>query len=227
MVRISQGWLNLPFVCMAWPGEVQQLHVSSCSATSHGGCFYVKEGAEFTTPLLLRGCKAKGAGGAIYLQQGSLVGKQIICSQCHSPTSGCLHLEDGQASIGSLLLDSGSRLVPESTNIVAAGDDANVTLGRADCRKVPGCTFAVAQMQLARLLCQRGESRQFLPDGDGTACKECPTGNIRLVAVDEARSGGAVRLRSMGSTLTYHKGPYESNIRVHTENLIAEGRLRP
>ena len=87
-----------------------------------------------------------------------------------------------------LMLHSGSGLVPESPIIVAAGDDANVTLGTVDCLEVPGCILAVAQMRLARLLCQRGESRQSLADDDGTACRECSTGQIRLGAVDKARS---------------------------------------
>ena len=55
--------------------------------------------------------------------------------------------------------------------------------------KYPVALLAVAKMQLAQLLCQRGESRQSLADGDGAACRECPTGEIRLVAVDKARFG--------------------------------------
>ncbi|CAE7810150.1 unnamed protein product [Symbiodinium necroappetens] len=173
---------------MTWCGEAPRLHVFNCSAASRGGCVYVKAGAELAAPLSLRDCKAKGTGGAIYAQR-KLVSQQISCTHCHAPTSGCLHLESGEANIESLMLRSVSRLVPVSPSIVAAGDDAVVKLGRVDCREAPGCTLAVAQMQLARLLCQRGESRQSLADDDGTGttCRECPTGQIRLVAVDKAR----------------------------------------
>jgi len=158
--------------------------VFNCSATSHGGCFYVEAGAEFAAPLHLRSCNAEGTGGAIYAQ-GILLGRQQInCSHCNAPTAGCLQLESGEAHIDTMTLQSSSSLLPASST-VAAGANANVTLGRMDCRQVPGCTLAVAKMQLAQLLCQRGESRQSLADGDGAACRECPTGEIRLVAVDK------------------------------------------
>ena len=183
---LVQGLLNLPFVRMAWCGEARGLHVFNCSAASHGGCVYVKARAELAAPLSLSGCTAKGTGGGIYAQ-GKLVAPQISCSHCHATTSGCLHIESGEASIESLMLHSGSGLVPASPSLVAAGDDANVTLGTVDCREAPSCTLAVAPMQLAGLLCQRGESRQSLADNDGTACRECPTGQIRLGAVDKAR----------------------------------------
>ena len=163
---------------------------------SHGGCVYVKAGAELAAPLSLSGCMAKGTGGGIYAQ-GNLVSQQISCTHCHAPTSECLHLESGEASIESLTLHSGSSLVPAFPSIVAAGDDANVTLVRVDCREVPACTLAVAQMQLAELQCQRGESRQSL--ADGTACRECPAGQIRLVAVDKAR----LCLGSQSGTVNY------------------------
>jgi len=164
--------------------KARRLQVFNCSAASHGGCVYVRDGAELAAPLSLRGCKAKGTGGAIYAQ-GKLVSQQISCTHCHAPTSACLHLESGEANIASLMLHSGSSLVPASPNVIAAGDEAVVTLDRVDCSEVPGCTLAVAQMQLARLLCQRGESRQSLADDDGTACRECATGQIRLGAVDK------------------------------------------
>ena len=131
-------------------------------------------------------CKARGTGGAIYAQ-GMLLAQHIRCSHCNAPTSGCLQLDHGETSIGSLTFDSDSRLLPASPVNVAAGAGANMTLGRVDCREAPGCTLAVAKMRLARLLCQRGEKRQSLADSDGAECKECPAGEIRLVAVDEAR----------------------------------------
>ena len=179
-------------------GEARRLHVSNCSAASHGGCVYVKARAELAAPLSLIGCIAKGTGGGIYAQ-GKLGSPQISCTDCHAPTSACFHLESGEASIESLILRSRSLLGPASPSIiVATGHDAVVTLGTADCREVPGCTLPVAQMQLARLLCQRGESRQSL--ADGTACRECPAGQIRLVAVDKAR----LCLGSQSGTVNYN-----------------------
>ena len=91
----------------------------------------MRERAELAAPLSLIDCQAKGPGGAIYAQ-GKLVSQQISCTHCHAPTSACLHLESGEANIESLMLHSGSLLVPESPIIVAAGDDANVTLGTVD-----------------------------------------------------------------------------------------------
>ena len=120
-----------------------RLHVFNCSATSHGGCFYVEAGAEFAAPLHLRSCNAEGTGGAIYAQ-GILLGRQQInCSHCNAPTAGCLQLESGEAHIDTMTamtLQSSSSLLPASST-VAAGANTNVTLGRMDCRQVPGCTF--------------------------------------------------------------------------------------
>ncbi|CAE7879687.1 unnamed protein product, partial [Symbiodinium necroappetens] len=178
--------------------KAPRLHMFNCSAASLGGCVYVQAGAELAAPLSLRGCKAKGTGGAIYAQR-KLVAPQISCTHCHAPTSGCFHLESGEANIASLMLHSGSKFVPASPNAIAAGDDAVVKLGRVDCREAPRCILAVAQMQLARLLCQRGESRQSLADDDGIACQECATGQIRLGAVDKAR----LCLGSQSGTVNY------------------------
>ncbi|CAE7226397.1 unnamed protein product, partial [Symbiodinium necroappetens] len=136
-------------IMTTWINKAWGLHVSNCSAASHGGCVYVKAGAELAAPLSLIDCKAKGTGGAIYAQR-KLVSQQISCTHCHAPTSGCLHLESGEASIASLMLRSGSGLVPESPNMVAAGDDAVVKLGRVDCLEAPGCVLPVAHMRLAR-----------------------------------------------------------------------------
>jgi len=181
--------------------KAQQLNVSNCSAQSYGGCFYLEAGAALDAPLLLTHCKARGTGGAIYAQ-GMLLAQHIRCSHCNAPTSGCLQLDHGERSIGSLTFDSDSRLLPASPVNVAAGAGANMTLGRVDCREAPGCTLAVAKMRLARLLCQRGEKRQSLADSDGAECKECPAGEIRLVAVDE-EDADCARCPNLGN-LTIH-----------------------
>ncbi|CAE7249743.1 MSH1 [Symbiodinium sp. CCMP2592] len=175
--------------------KAQQLQVSTCSAMSSGGCFYIKDGAEFTAPLLLRDCDAKGTGGAIYAQR-KLVAQQINCSRCNAPTSGFLQLESGSASIGSLTLQSSSSLPPASST-VAAGANATVTLGTVDCRQEPGCALVVSRMQLAQLLCHRGESLHTLADDDGAACRECPTNEVRLVAFDKDQNASCTPCPTM------------------------------
>ncbi|CAE6938127.1 unnamed protein product [Symbiodinium sp. CCMP2592] len=163
--------------------KAKQLNVSNCSAEHRGGCFYLEGGGEFAAPLLLRDCEAGGMGGAIFAQ-GMLVTQQIHCSRCTAPIAGYLHFDHGRARMGDVMLDGGSRLLSASP-IAAAGANANVTLGRVDCREVPGCTLAVEHLNLASLLCQRGESRQLLADGTGEECRACPAGEIRLVTPEE------------------------------------------
>ena len=162
-----------------------QLRVSRCSAEIYGGCFYLAPGqAEFAAPLFLRDCEADGTGGGIYAQ-AELVAQEVRCSRCKAPTSGCLELTYGQARLGKVAIDTGSRL-PSASSVVGAGANASITVGGVDCRDAPGCTLAVEHLNLTRLLCQQGESRQPLAEGTGQECKECRADEIRLVAPDEA-----------------------------------------
>ncbi|CAE6960190.1 unnamed protein product [Symbiodinium sp. CCMP2456] len=160
-----------------------QLHVSRCSAEIYGGCFYLAGEAEFAAPLFVRDCEADGTGGAIYAQI-ELVAPQIRCSRCKAPTSGCLELAYGHARLGNVAIGTGSRL-PSASSVVGARANASVTVGGVDCRDAPGCTLSAEHLNLTRLLCQQGESRQPLAEGTGQECKECPADEIRLVAPDE------------------------------------------
>ncbi|CAE7397738.1 unnamed protein product [Symbiodinium necroappetens] len=164
--------------------EAVQLRVSRCSAEIYGGCFYLAPGqAEFAAPLFLRDCEADGTGGGIYAQ-AELVAQEVRCSRCKAPTSGCLELTYGQARLGKVAIDTGSRL-PSASSVVRAGGNASITVGGVDCRDAPGCTLAVEHLNLTRLMCQQGESRQPLAEGTGQECKECRADEIRLVAPDE------------------------------------------
>ena len=175
--------------CSSGPGprQAKRLLVSGCRAEIYGGCFYVAGESEFAAPLLLRDCEADGSGGAIYAQI-ELAAQQISCSHCKAPTSGCLELAYGHARLGNVTVATGSRL-SSASSIVGAGPNASISVGGVDCRDAPGCTLSVEHLNLTRLLCPQGESRQPLADGTGEECKECPADEIRLVAPDEAGSG--------------------------------------
>jgi len=163
--------------------KAKRLLVSGCRAEIYGGCFYVAGESEFAAPLLLRDCEADGSGGAIYAQI-ELAAQQISCSHCKAPTSGCLELAYGHARLGNVTVATGSRL-SSASSIVGAGPNASISVGGVDCRDAPGCTLSVEHLNLTRLLCPQGESRQPLADGTGEECKECPADEIRLVAPDE------------------------------------------
>ncbi|CAE7351585.1 unnamed protein product [Symbiodinium natans] len=162
--------------------QAENLQISNCRASTYGGCLFLEKPAQFHGPLQLQNCSAKGGGGGIFAAQG-LRAERVLCVGCVAPVAALLHVEDGNGSFGTIRALSRTRRA--SPSIVAGGPSSRLQIATVDCLEAPGCGVAAENAEVAQLLCQRGEGRQGLANGDGHQCQTCPEDHIRLV-MDEA-----------------------------------------
>ena len=157
-----------------------QTQIGNCSAASYGGCFNAGGALRFEGALVLTNCTAKGAGGGMY--SPTLVATQpITCDGCAAPTAALAQVFQGNSSLAAVAVTIRSRSSGVTSLIVGEAGSV-VEVGALDCREAPLCLVQAPQVQVARLLCQRGEGRQSLADGDEVQCQTCPEGHTRLEA---------------------------------------------
>ena len=159
--------------------STQHAHVNKCSARSYGGCFNAGGALRFAGPLMLSDCVAEGAGGGM-ASVTLYADHPIACDGCAAPTAALAQVGGGHSSLAEVQIRSRSGSAATSAIVGVAGSVIQVKT--LDCRKAPGCRVEAPRVQVAQLLCPRGEGRQSLADGDEVQCQTCPEGHARLEA---------------------------------------------